>query len=89
MTRDGSRIAERFPTVWEVASMNKETGERFPMVFSCASRDEVTRVSYRLNLISNYCRSILVMFEDDLANDGKIPLAELNEVLAQNPPEFP
>lgn len=88
MSRDGSRIAEHCPTVWEVASMNKSTGERFPMVFSCASRDEVTRVNYRLNLILSYCRSILSMFNGDLAKNGKVPLDELKEVLAENPPNF-
>ena len=84
-TRDGSKILEHMPKTWQIGSMNLRTGERFPMLHSVANRDQVNRVNYQLNRILDYSKSILSMFEHELAEKGEVPLDELKGAIAENP----
>jgi hypothetical protein len=76
------------PALWDIATVDKATGERFLLIRTHAPKNEVFRVLSRLNAVTEYARSIAKPWEDVLRAEGRIPMPEMQKLLAEHPPVF-
>ena len=84
----GELTGRKEPACWDVASVNVATGERLLIVRTHANKDEVFRISNRMNIVLNYVRELCGPWEDIIRDKENININELQTALSDHPPSF-
>ena len=86
-TKQGVTIDTQ-PAMWDIASADTASGERVLLIRTHSKRDDVFKITTRLNMIREYCMTILKPFQADLEADGQIDPDEIRKFLEESPPDF-
>lgn len=90
--RNGQQLGDQLlttePPLWDISTINVATGKRIILIRSHCDKDKLFPILNRINILLDYTRSICKPWADLIHEDERIPIDELREQIADNPPRF-